>query len=167
MSIKHAEGKSTDMIRSEKVRALYVKQAKSYFFKFKMLLRQHIIRLMNDEYKTPDITALLNSCEFLSPTISNGRKVFGCASKLGSGKIELAISPYFGRMPIIGGSAIQHELVHLCQEIEWGALTQEAGEKLATRDKVLAEIDALIFGSPILFLILSIGPIWLVQSLAR
>ena len=76
---------------------------------------------------------------------------------ISEGKLLIAVAKPLQKIPIVNNSVIQHELVHVFQELTEKALTREAAKQVTYGQILKWEIAANIFGSPGIFLFYSGG----------
>lgn len=134
---------------SPELRTQVLKQFNSRWFRFKLNLYAKIIgRRVNWD----DLIKLVKSAEFREYANAWEALQSGGYAGISEGKLILGAAQPLRRIPILGNSTIQHELVHAYQELAEGVLTREATRQIRYSQILKYEVAANVFGSPGLLL---------------
>ena len=131
---------------SADLKLAYLKQLESRWFRTK--LRAYAKLTRKGEIDWDELKRMVDTAEFREyATAWEAAQSLGYAGKSGD-QIVLAMSKKIRKIPILGNSAMQHELVHVYQEMVGQVLSKEVAKSLSYPKVLAAEVAANIFGSP-------------------
>ncbi|MCB0186093.1 MAG: hypothetical protein KDE31_17610, partial [Caldilineaceae bacterium] len=135
---------------SEELRAAYLKQLESKWFKSK--LRPYAKLTGKGEIDWNELTKMVESAEFREyATAWEAAQSVGYAGKSGD-QLVMGMSKTMRKIPLLGDSAMQHEIVHVYQEMVSQIISKEAAKSLSYPKLLKAEVAANVFGSPAVIL---------------
>lgn len=131
---------------SAELRRLYEKQLESWWFKAK--LKTYAALTGKGKVDWDGLVNLVKSAQFREyGSAAEMRQSVGFAG-IKDGQIHLGMSKFVRKLPILGNSSLQHELIHVYQEMTMRTLTREMEAKLLKGENFRLEMAAQFFGSP-------------------
>lgn len=135
---------------SEELRAAYLKQLESKWFRTK--LRAYAKLTGKGEIDWNELSKMVESAEFREyATAWEAAQSIGYAGKSGD-QLVMGMSKTMRKIPLLGDSAMQHEIVHVYQEMVSQTISKEAAKSLSYPKLLKAEVAAQVFGSPAVIL---------------
>jgi hypothetical protein len=137
---------------SAELRELYLQQFNSRWFRFKLDL---YARLTGQRVDWEALLRLVESAEFRE--YASAAEAAGSIGYAGivEGRYVIGMARFLRRVPVLGRSSMQHELVHMFQELTGQIITNERLLRESWRGILKiqqAELGAQVFGSPALFI---------------
>lgn len=135
---------------SAELKQAYLKQLESKWFRTK--LRAYARLTGKGEIAWNDLAKMVEGAEFREYASAwEAAQSVGYAGKSGD-QLVMGMSKAMRKLPILGDSAMQHEIVHVYQEMVSQTISKEAAKNLPYLQLLKAEVAAQVFGSPAVIL---------------
>jgi hypothetical protein len=163
---------------SPEAEKLFTQQVSSTWFRLKLGLYARLTG--KGPVNWTEFEKLVAGAEFREyATVGEALQSVGYAGRKETGELVLAVAKPLRKIPVLGKSAAQHELVHVWQEMTSQVITKEAAAKAAGKtvpyiEVLKIELPANVFGGPavpVTVLVVSggagAGGVWVVQKAAE
>lgn len=136
---------------SPELQQMYLRELESKWFRTKLSAYAKLIH--KDPIDWDALIKMVRCAEFREYANVKQMLLSGGYAGYSEGRLVLGMSGLIRKIPIIGRSAIQHELVHVFQELSMGMLKRESTVgRLPYLEVLKAETSANLFGSPALII---------------
>jgi hypothetical protein len=130
---------------------MYLRELESKWFRTKLSAYAKLIDKGPVDWDA--LIKMVRTAEFREYATLKQMMLNGGYAGYSEGRLVLGMSKLIREIPVLGRSAIQHELVHVFQELSMGMLKREATVgRLPYLEVLKAETSANLFGSPALIL---------------
>jgi hypothetical protein len=130
---------------------MYLRELESKWFRTKLSAYAKLIGKGPIDWDA--LVKMVRTAEFREYATVKQMMLSGGYAGYSEGKLVLGMSRLIREIPVLGRSAIQHELVHVFQELSMGMLKRESTVgRLPYLEVLKAETSANLFGSPALII---------------
>jgi|GEM_PF-4064862 len=136
---------------SPQLQQMYLRELESKWFRTKLSAYAKLIGKEPIDWDA--LVKMVRTAEFREYATVKQMLLSGGYAGYSEGRLVLGMSQLIREIPVFGRSAIQHELVHVFQELSMGMLKRESTVgRLPYLEVLKAETSANLFGSPALII---------------